>query len=227
MRDAPGARAVVVVGVGGPSGAGKTTLAAKVAEVTGATVLSLESFVDRARIVDGNGDDPTLVDWGAVERAVGTLRDGGSVVVGDATVSAAEGSVLVVEGLFALDVRLLPLLDVPVAINGGVHNDLIKRVVRDTNRLRGQREAAARGMRQQAQQGAAQAGEEVCTGPPCLISCAATDSIASLTQARAATVLHVTNKVFPMYKAFIEPTLKFGKIKIHSVRTLPRAVLRA
>lgn len=42
--------------------------------------------------------------------------------------------VVIVEGIYALSDRLRPLLDLRVSITGGVHFDLVKRVLRDVNR---------------------------------------------------------------------------------------------
>jgi hypothetical protein len=42
--------------------------------------------------------------------------------------------IVVIEGIYALSERLRPLLDLRVSITGGVHFDLVKRVLRDINR---------------------------------------------------------------------------------------------
>ena len=42
--------------------------------------------------------------------------------------------VVIVEGIYALSDRLRPLLDLRVSITGGVHFDLVKRVMRDIGR---------------------------------------------------------------------------------------------
>lgn len=49
----------------------------------------------------------------------------------DRPIAVPESNVVVVEGLYALAPQILPLLDVTIAINGGVHLDLIKRITRD------------------------------------------------------------------------------------------------
>jgi uridine kinase len=38
------------------------------------------------------------------------------------------------EGIYALSARLRPLLDLRVSVTGGVHFDLVKRVLRDIDR---------------------------------------------------------------------------------------------
>ena len=42
--------------------------------------------------------------------------------------------IVVIEGIYALSEKLRPLLDLRVAVKGGVHFDLVKRVLRDINR---------------------------------------------------------------------------------------------
>ena len=48
--------------------------------------------------------------------------------------SPPPAKVVVVEGIFALCSKLRPYLQLRVSITGGVHLDLIKRVLRDTHR---------------------------------------------------------------------------------------------
>lgn len=54
--------------------------------------------------------------------------------VGYRTVEVPESRVVILEGIYALNARLRPLLDLRVSITGGVHFDLVKRVLRDINR---------------------------------------------------------------------------------------------
>ena len=41
---------------------------------------------------------------------------------------------MIIEGIYALSERLRPLLDLRVSVTGGVHFDLVKRVLRDIQR---------------------------------------------------------------------------------------------
>lgn len=41
---------------------------------------------------------------------------------------------MIIEGIYALSERLRPLLDLQVSVTGGIHLDLIKRVIRDIQR---------------------------------------------------------------------------------------------
>ena len=41
---------------------------------------------------------------------------------------------MIIEGIYALNERLRPLLDLRVSVRGGVHFDLVKRVLRDIQR---------------------------------------------------------------------------------------------
>jgi hypothetical protein len=64
---------VIVVGLAGPSGAGKTELSRRLRELTPTlTVISLDNFLDTSAIVDGNFDDPRLTDFA---RLCGNLED--------------------------------------------------------------------------------------------------------------------------------------------------------
>jgi uridine kinase len=62
-----------VVGLAGPSGAGKTELSRRLRELTPTlTVISLDNFLDTSALVDGNFDDPRLTDFA---RLVANLED--------------------------------------------------------------------------------------------------------------------------------------------------------
>ena len=41
---------------------------------------------------------------------------------------------MIIEGIYALSEKLRPLLDLRVSVTGGVHFDLVKRVLRDIQR---------------------------------------------------------------------------------------------
>lgn len=77
--------------------------------------------------------------------------------------------VVIIEGIYALSEKLRPMLDLAVSITGGVHFDLVKRVLRDINR----------------------SGQE----PEDIIH-------------------QISETVYPMYKAFIEPDLQTAHIRI-------------
>jgi len=54
------------------------------------------------------------------------------VRTGYRTVAVPESNVILVEGIYALYPTVQPFIDLRVAISGGVHYDLIKRIMRDT-----------------------------------------------------------------------------------------------
>ncbi|KAJ9187341.1 hypothetical protein P3X46_002807 [Hevea brasiliensis] len=85
------------------------------------------------------------------------------------TVEVPSSRIVIIEGIYALSERLRPLLDLRVSITGGVHFDLVKRVLRDIQR-------------------AGQEPEEI--------------------------IHQISETVYPMYKAFIEPDLQTAHIKI-------------
>ena len=50
------------------------------------------------------------------------------------TVDVPSSRIVILEGIYALSEKLRPLLDLRVSVTGGVHFDLVKRVLRDIQR---------------------------------------------------------------------------------------------
>lgn len=50
------------------------------------------------------------------------------------TLNVPTSRIVIVEGIYALSEKLRPLLDLRVSVTGGVHFDLVKRVLRDIDR---------------------------------------------------------------------------------------------
>ena len=174
---------VIVVGVAGPSGAGKTVFTSKVKSFfPGCEMISMDMYNDASRLVDDNFDDPNLTDYDLLVENLRALKEGRSAEVpvysfqkskrvGWRTVPPPTARVVVVEGIYALSERLRPLLDLRVSVTGGVHFDLVKRVLRDIDR----------------------AGQQ-----PELI------------------IQQISETVYPMYKAFIEPDLQTAHLRIYN-----------
>ncbi|GLT94443.1 hypothetical protein SLE2022_121830 [Rubroshorea leprosula] len=125
----------VVVGIGGPSGSGKTSLAEKVASVIGCTVISMENY--RNGIDDGN--DLDSIDFDMLVQNLEDLTQGKDTSipvfdyqqkrrVGLKAVKSASSGVVIVDGTYALHARLRSLLDIRVAVVGGVHFSLLSKV---------------------------------------------------------------------------------------------------
>lgn len=51
------------------------------------------------------------------------------------TVDVPSSRIVIIEGIYAVSERLRPLLDLRVSVTGGVHFDLVKRVLRDIQRV--------------------------------------------------------------------------------------------
>lgn len=172
---------ITVVGVAGPSGAGKTVFTEKINHfMPSIPVINMDNYNDPTRIIDGNFDDPRLTDYGTLLENIHGLKAGKPVQVpiydfksssriGYRTVEVPSSRVVIIEGIYALSETLRPLIDLRVSVTGGVHFDLVKRVLRDIQRVD-------------------QDPEEI--------------------------IHQISETVYPMYKAFIEPDLKTAHIKI-------------
>lgn len=134
------------VGLAGPSGAGKTAFARKIQNlIPGCTLLSMDNYNDGSKVIDGNFDDPRITDFETLLSNLEDLKAGRpaqvpiydfkeSRRVGYTTVPVPESRVVILEGIYALSHRVRPHLDLRVSITGGVHFDLVKRVLRDIDR---------------------------------------------------------------------------------------------
>ncbi|XP_052199510.1 inorganic pyrophosphatase TTM2 isoform X2 [Diospyros lotus] len=172
---------LILVGLAGPSGAGKTVFTEKILNfLPSIAVISMDNYNDSSRIIDDNFDDPRLTDYDTLLRNIHDLKAGKEVEIpiydfksssrtGYRTLKAPSSRIVIIEGIYALSDKLRPLLDLRVSVRGGVHFDLVKRVLRDIQR-------------------AGQEPEEI--------------------------IHQISETVYPMYKAFIEPDLQTAHIKI-------------
>ena len=171
----------ILVGIAGPSGAGKTVFCQKIQDfMPGLCVLSMDMYNDASMLLDGNFDDPRLTDYDLLMENLSDLKAGKTVEtpvysfkeskrVGTKTVACPESRIIIVEGIYALSDKLRPLQDLRVSISGGVHFDLVKRVMRDIDR-------------------SGQAPEDI--------------------------IHQISETVYPMYKAFIEPDLRSAHLRV-------------
>ncbi|KAK9091655.1 hypothetical protein Sjap_024832 [Stephania japonica] len=129
---------LVTVGIGGPSGSGKTSLADKVASVIGCTVIQMENYRDG---VD-EGNDLDSIDFSCLIQNLEDLMNGKDAVmplfdfqekrrVGSKTIKSSSVGVVIVDGTYALHSKLRSLLDIRVAVVGGVHFSLLSKVQHD------------------------------------------------------------------------------------------------
>lgn len=173
----------IAVGLAGPSGSGKTAFSEKLKSfMPGVAIISMDNYNDSSKVVDDNFDDPRLADYDLLLDNIQQLKAGMAVKIpiydfkqgkrkGYTTLEVPTSRVVIVEGIYALSERLREHLDLRVSITGGVHFDLVKRVLRDLDR-------------------SGQAPEEI--------------------------IQQISDTVYPMYKAFIEPDLETAHLKIHN-----------
>ncbi|XP_078432705.1 P-loop containing nucleoside triphosphate hydrolases superfamily protein isoform X2 [Wolffia australiana] len=129
---------VVTVGIGGPSGSGKTSLAEKVASVLGCVIISMDNY--RTGVDDGN--DLDSVDFEALAKNLQELVNGRDTLtpvfdfgekrrIDSHSVKISPCRVVIVDGAYALHSVLRSLLDIRVAVVGGVHFSLLSKVQHD------------------------------------------------------------------------------------------------
>ncbi|KAL3510588.1 hypothetical protein ACH5RR_029989 [Cinchona calisaya] len=130
---------LVTVGIGGPSGSGKTSLADRVVSVIACTVIiSMENY--RTGLDDGN--DLDFIDFDLLVQNLEDLISGrdtliplfdfqGRKRVGSEKIRSISSGVVIVDGTYALHSRLRSLLDIRVAVVGGVHFSLLSKVQYD------------------------------------------------------------------------------------------------
>jgi len=171
----------IIVGIAGPSGAGKTVFTSKIQEfMPGAVTLSMDMYNDASMLLEGNFDDPRLTDYECLLANLKGLKNGETIQApiydykqskrtGYVTHECPKSKVVIVEGIYALNEKLRPMLDLRISVTGGVHFDLVKRVLRDINR-------------------SGQAPESI--------------------------IHQISETVYPMYKAFIEPDLRTAHLRV-------------
>lgn len=137
---------LILVGVAGPSGAGKTVFTEKVLNfMPSIAVITMDNYNDSSRVIDGNFDDPRLTDYDTLLENIHGLKAGKPIQVpiydfksssriGYRTIEVPSSRIVIIEGIYALSEKLRPLLDLRVSVTGGVHFDLVKRVLRDIQR---------------------------------------------------------------------------------------------
>jgi Phosphoribulokinase / Uridine kinase family len=122
----------------------------------------------------------------------------------DRTVEAPTSRLVIIEGIYALSEKLRPLLDLRVSVTGGVHFDLVKRVLRDIQRAGQEPEEIIQQI------------SETVLFPYNIFSkaCLAFFIFNLLCTCQGNDQFFIPLQVYPMYKAFIEPDLQTAHIKI-------------
>ena len=102
-------------------------------------VISMDMYNDGEKVLEDNFDDPRIIDYDTLLQNLEDLRTGKatrvpiydfrqSKRVGYEDVGVPESRIIIIEGIHALSDRLEGLLDLKIAITGGIHFDLVKRV---------------------------------------------------------------------------------------------------
>lgn len=131
----------VSVGIGGPCGSGKSSLASKVGAVFGGAVIAMEHYQDPS-IASDDSNELDILDFPLLIKNLEGLLQGNDIAVpqfdfqqkkrlGYKLVPAPESGVVIVEGTYALNSKLRSYLDLKVAVVGGVHYNLLSKVLKD------------------------------------------------------------------------------------------------
>lgn len=68
---------VILVGLAGPSGAGKTVFSEKVVSfMPGISLISMDNYNVASRVIDSNFDDPRITDYDLLLENINSLRTG-------------------------------------------------------------------------------------------------------------------------------------------------------
>ncbi|KAL8549632.1 hypothetical protein ACS0TY_008468 [Phlomoides rotata] len=129
---------VVIIGIGGPIGSGKSSLTEKVASVIRCTVISMENY--RTGVDDSHALDS--IDFDLLMQNLEDLINGREILtpvfdfqgrrrIGSKTIKSISSGVVIVDGTYALHAKLRSLLDIRVAVVGGVHFSLLSKVQYD------------------------------------------------------------------------------------------------
>eukprot|EP01043_Picozoa_sp_COSAG02_P014497 COSAG02_NODE_599_length_19741_cov_177.207311_7_plen_801_part_00 len=142
---------LVIVGIGGPTGAGKTTLARKVCSMfSGSRVISMRNYFrksagrrkrGRSQIYCDRNSNPASFDIPLLCQHLQQLQRNESVEApswefqggqyGRETLVPPPSGLLIVEGVCALDAALRSLYSLSVFVLGGLYFDLLRRVQSD------------------------------------------------------------------------------------------------
>ncbi|KAK6128263.1 hypothetical protein DH2020_038001 [Rehmannia glutinosa] len=129
---------MVLVGVAGPSGAGKTVFTEKILNfMPSIAIINMDNYNDATRIIDGNFDDPRLTDYDTLLENIRCLKEGipvqipiydfkSSSALATAvlikmemgTLEVPSSRIVIIEGIYALSEKLRPLLDLRVSVTG-------------------------------------------------------------------------------------------------------------
>lgn len=67
---------VIVLGIAGPTGSGKTALAERIGAILNALIVDVSCFVKIEDVIDQNYEDPTVVDFVTIQETLSQLKSG-------------------------------------------------------------------------------------------------------------------------------------------------------
>ncbi|KAL4579722.1 hypothetical protein LXL04_015884 [Taraxacum kok-saghyz] len=128
---------IVAVSIGGPSGSGKSSVIS-MESIIGCSVISMENY----RTGADEGNNLNLIDFDLVVQNLQNLLKGNDILTpvfdfqtrrrtGTKEIKSTSFGVVIVDGTYALHARLRSLLDICVAVVGGVHFSLLSKVEYD------------------------------------------------------------------------------------------------
>lgn len=140
---------VIVVGVAGGSGSGKTTKVAKKIQESfpDSVILSMDDYFKGRQFMESigsdNWDDPEAVDLKLVREHLKLLKRGEAVEKSIYSFKTGEredgerfepAGLIILEGLFALHDVLTGEIDLKIFVDVSVHGSLLRRIIRDVRR---------------------------------------------------------------------------------------------
>jgi len=139
---------IIVIGIAGSSGSGKSYFAKDlVKSLHDSTVISMDNYMQREKVTEGNFDAPDLLDVELLHKNITEIKAGNTTLtpvysftaggrrIGYIPTPVPKNNVLIIEGTYVMNELLRPLYDITISVSGGIHFDIVKRMLRDIIRV--------------------------------------------------------------------------------------------